>query len=63
MKVGEIPHPKEAWRILFFATVIFASLSPPPLDASAWAIAVVKAMRLVLFAATVVSSAPRSMVG
>jgi hypothetical protein len=51
LKAGEIPHPKQAWRILFFATVIFASLSLPPLDARAWAIAIVKAMRLALFAA------------
>jgi hypothetical protein len=51
LKAEEIPHPKQAWRILFFATVIFASLLPPPLDARAWAVAVVKAIMLALFAA------------
>jgi hypothetical protein len=51
LKVGEIPHPKQAWRILLFATVIFASLSLPPLNARAWVVAVVRAIRLALFAA------------
>ncbi len=51
LKTGEIPHPEQAWRILLFATVIFTSLSPPPLDAGAWVVAMVKAIRGTLFAA------------